>query len=174
MTANRTVSILRCKWLNFQVSRPVCLAVKPHLGPKTRFFVAVREVANTIGWVNCCRPSPAQSFVASVSSRSMNKISVPLLDMYVFRNGASSSTREGSVFMCRRYVCCTVVSARAYPRCHGVQVTVDCHCTVLSNIYARYTEICCQCRLLQRLDLSNYLKLEFVSWTVVGLTAAKF
>jgi hypothetical protein len=24
-----------------------------------------------------------------------------------------------------RYVCCTVVSARVYPRCHGVQVTVD-------------------------------------------------
>jgi hypothetical protein len=31
-----------------------------------------------------------------------------LLDMYVFRNGASSSTKEGSVFLCRRYVCCTV------------------------------------------------------------------
>jgi hypothetical protein len=48
------------------------------------------------------------------------------LDMYVFRNGASSSTKEGSVFLCRRYVCCTVVSARVYPRRHGVQVTVDC------------------------------------------------
>jgi hypothetical protein len=30
-------------------------------------------------------------------------------DMYVFRNGASSSTKEGSVFLCRSYVCCTVV-----------------------------------------------------------------
>jgi hypothetical protein len=38
-----------------------------------------------------------------------------LLDMYRFRNGASSSTKEGSVFLCRRYVCCTVVSAREYP-----------------------------------------------------------
>jgi hypothetical protein len=46
-------------------------------------------------------------------------------DMYVFRNGAPSSTKEGSVFLCRHYVCCTVVSARVYPRCHGVQVTMD-------------------------------------------------
>jgi hypothetical protein len=48
------------------------------------------------------------------------------LDMYVFRNGASSSTKEGSVFLCRHHICCTVVSARIYPRCHGVQVTMDC------------------------------------------------
>jgi hypothetical protein len=56
-------------------------------------------------------------------------------DMYVFRNGASSSTKEGSVFLCRRYVCCTVVSAWVHPRCHGVQVTIESvhhlslHCT---------------------------------------------
>jgi hypothetical protein len=74
-----------------------------------------------------------------------------LPDMYVFRNGASSSTKEGSVFLCRRYVCCTVVSARGYPRCHGVQVTVGsvCHCTTLSSIYTRYTEVSCQCTLVQ-------------------------
>jgi hypothetical protein len=29
------------------------------------------------------------------------------------------------VFLCRRYVCCTVVSARVYRRCHGVKVTMD-------------------------------------------------
>jgi hypothetical protein len=52
-------------------------------------------------------------------------ISSPL-DMCVFRNGAFSWTIEGSTFLCMRYVCCTVVSARVYPRCHGVQVTVDC------------------------------------------------
>jgi hypothetical protein len=42
-----------------------------------------------------------------------------LLDMYVFRSGASSSTMDWSVFLCRRYVCCTVVLARVNPRCHG-------------------------------------------------------
>jgi hypothetical protein len=48
-----------------------------------------------------------------------------LLDIYVFRNGASSSTKEESVFQCRRYVCCTVVSAPVYTRCHGVHITID-------------------------------------------------
>jgi hypothetical protein len=33
-----------------------------------------------------------------------------LLDMYMFRNGASSSTGEGSISLCRRYFCCTVVT----------------------------------------------------------------
>jgi hypothetical protein len=33
-----------------------------------------------------------------------------LLDMYVFRNGVSSSTKKGSVFLCRRCVSCTEVS----------------------------------------------------------------
>jgi hypothetical protein len=33
------------------------------------------------------------------------------LDMYTFRNLAFSSTKEGSVFLFRRYVCCTIVSA---------------------------------------------------------------
>jgi hypothetical protein len=51
-----------------------------------------------------------------------------LLCMYVFRNGASSSTREVSVFLCTRYVCRTVGSARVYPRCHGVLVTVHSVC----------------------------------------------
>jgi hypothetical protein len=48
-----------------------------------------------------------------------------LLDMYVFRNGAPSSMKEAPVFLYRGYVCCTVVSARVNPRCHGVQVTMD-------------------------------------------------
>jgi hypothetical protein len=45
--------------------------------------------------------------------------------MYVLRNGASSLMREGSVFICRCYICYTVVSARVYPRCHGFQVNMD-------------------------------------------------
>jgi hypothetical protein len=47
-----------------------------------------------VGRLNSCWFSPAQSFLASVSSRS--------IDMYVVRNGPSSSTKEGSVFLCRR------------------------------------------------------------------------
>jgi hypothetical protein len=55
-----------------------------------------------------------------------------LLDMYVFQNGASSSMKERSVFLCRHYVCCTIVSAQVYPYCHSIQVTVhplSLHCT---------------------------------------------
>jgi hypothetical protein len=96
--------------------------------------------------------------------------------MYMFRNGASSSTKEGPVFLCRRYVCYTTVSARVYPRCHSVQVTMDsvalCHCTTLSNIY---TKVSCQCRLVQQfMPYVTTPTLQLVSLTVVGLTAAKF
>jgi hypothetical protein len=68
-----------------------------------------------------------------------------VLDMYVFRSGASSSTREGSVSLWRRYVCCTVVSARVYPhftasRSLWTLCTLCCR-TVSSNIYTRYTEV---------------------------------
>jgi hypothetical protein len=48
-----------------------------------------------------------------------------LLDMYGFRSGALFRWGEGSIFLRRRYVCCTVVWARVYPRCHGIQVTLD-------------------------------------------------
>jgi hypothetical protein len=34
-----------------------------------------------------------------------------LLDMYMFRNGASSSTKDGLVFLCNHYILCTVVSS---------------------------------------------------------------
>jgi hypothetical protein len=63
-----------------------------------------------------------------------------LLDMYVFRNGASSSTKVGWVFLFRRYVCCTVVSARVQQRCRCFQITVD----SVYHIYTRYTEVSCQ------------------------------
>jgi hypothetical protein len=71
--------------------------------------------------------------------------------MYVFRNGVSSSTKEGPVYLCSHYVLLHYsISAWVYPRCQGVQVTMDSaffvHCTVLSNMYARYTEIFSQCR----------------------------
>jgi hypothetical protein len=62
--------------------------------------------------------------VASVSSRSITKISVLSRHLRV-TNGASSSTKEGSVFLCRRCVCYTVVSARVHPRSHGVHVNMD-------------------------------------------------
>jgi hypothetical protein len=66
--------------------------------------------------------------------------------------GPSLRRVEGSVFLCRRYVCCTAVSARVYPHCHDVIWTLCtlCHCTILSKIYTRYTDVSCQCRLVQK------------------------
>jgi hypothetical protein len=58
-----------------------------------------------------------------------------LKDMYVFQNGASSLTKEGPVFLCRCYICCTIVSAWVYMWCHNILVTMDSvpplplHCT---------------------------------------------
>jgi hypothetical protein len=40
----------------------------------------------------------------------------------VWEMGPPFRRGEGSAFQWRRYVCCTVVSARVYPRCHSNQV----------------------------------------------------
>jgi hypothetical protein len=77
---------------------------------------------------------------------------------------------RGSVFLCRLYVCYTVVSARIYPRCHDIQITMDpvhslsLHC----NVYTRYTGFSCQWGLCSKTCVTT------LSWTVVGLIAAKF
>jgi hypothetical protein len=131
----------------------------------------------SVGRLNCCSASPA---VILVPSRSMTKVFCSLLDMYVFRNGVSSSTEEGSVFLCRSYVCCTAVSGRVSPRCHGVQLLRTlcslCHCTILSNIYARYTKAFCvqACAAGYALIYLTIPKLQSASSSVEGLTAAKF
>jgi hypothetical protein len=104
--------------------------------------------------VNCCCSTAQSLLVPSPTGPAvvipvfslldiLNQNVYPLLDMFVFRNMAFSSTTEGSVFLCRRYVCCTVVSARVYLRSHGVQITMDSvhplplHCTknYLCNIH---------------------------------------
>jgi hypothetical protein len=77
-----------------------------------------------------------------------------LQDMYMFRNGASSSTKEGSVFLCRRYVSCTVVShehIRVVTASRSLwTLCILCHCTILSNIYAKYKDLSRQCSLMEQ------------------------
>jgi hypothetical protein len=55
-----------------------------------------------------------------------------LLDVYVFRNGTSSSTRERSIFLC-----CTIVSAR-YIRAVTASRLLWTLCIHYTNIYTRY------------------------------------
>jgi hypothetical protein len=82
------------------------------------------------------------------------------LDTYAFRNGTSSSTKVGSIFPCRCYVCCAVVSARVYTRCHSVQDTINSvnplplHLTFILGIRRFPVNKGLCCRLC--LNLSNY------------------
>jgi hypothetical protein len=104
-----------------------------------------------------------------------------LLDLYVFQNGASSSTREGSVILCRLYDCYTVVSARVYPCYHNIQVTIDSvhplslHCTKL-HLYKVYRGFLPMqaCAAGYALTYLTTQKLQLVNWMVIGLTTAKF
>jgi hypothetical protein len=68
------------------------------------------DVGRSVGQLNSSWASPAPSFLASVSLR--------FIDMYVVRSGASSSTKEVSVFLFGRNSCCVVFSAGVYPPWH--------------------------------------------------------
>jgi hypothetical protein len=89
-------------------------------GAQDEIFVAVRQLRfRSVGMLNCCRPSPAQSFLASVSSRSM-------LNIFII-SGTCTSLELGLPFRLgwgrSFYVGVTLVGG-AYPRCHSVQVTM--------------------------------------------------
>jgi hypothetical protein len=94
-----------------------------------------------VDWLYFSCPSPVQSFLASFSSRSMPKIFILALTCTDFENETCSPTKELSIFLRMRYVCCTVVSARVYPHCHGVQVTMD-------SLHP--SSLFCECRLVQQ------------------------
>jgi hypothetical protein len=63
----------------------------------------------SVGRSNCCWSSPAQSFLASGLVEIYDQGFCSLQKLYVFRSGAYLWRGEGSVFMCRRYVCCTSI-----------------------------------------------------------------
>jgi hypothetical protein len=75
-----------------------------------------------------------------------------LLDMYVFRNGDSLRRRRGrSLYVGAKF------AAPQFQHEYIRDVTASrslwtlctlCHCAVLGNIYTRYTETFCQCRLM--------------------------
>jgi hypothetical protein len=67
--------------------------------------------------------------------------------------------KKGLVFLCRRHVCCTIVSAWVYPHCHGIVVTIVSVHLVTALYWVTFME-----------DIQNFP----VSWTVIVYTAAKF
>jgi hypothetical protein len=88
----------------------------------------------SVGWLNCCWLQPAQSFLASVSSRSMINIFVLSWTYACFEMGPP--LRRGRVGLSVQALrLLHRSSALEYPRYHGVQVTVSSlhlltlHCT---------------------------------------------
>jgi hypothetical protein len=75
-----------------------------------------------------------------------------LLDMYVFRKGASFLTKEGSVSLCWRFVAPQFQHEyiRAVTASRSLWTLHPCHCSILSNIRTMYTEVSCRCRLVQQ------------------------
>jgi hypothetical protein len=100
-----------------------------------------------------------------------------LLGMYMFWNGASSSTKEGLVFLCRCYLCCTSVSAWVYPCCHRIQITMDSvHLLTLHSskqyLHKKYIGFLSMHACGAGYPYVIILKLQLVSRTVIGLTTA--
>jgi hypothetical protein len=119
-------------------------------------------------------PSPAQPFLALVFSRSMTKMSALSYSCPCWQMGLLLDEGRGR-FFCARAVYCPI-----YPRYHGAQVTKDSasslslHCT--KQHFARYTE-----GSIMQASATGYaltylitLKLQLISWTIAGLTTAKF
>jgi hypothetical protein len=63
-----------------------------------------------------------------------------LLDMYVFRNGASSSTKGGSIFLCRRSHFEARKSVRTSQETHSISITKPNLFMFLTEIISAYWE----------------------------------
>jgi hypothetical protein len=99
-----------------------------------------------------------------------------LLHMYVFRNRASSSNREGLVYVGATFVAPQIPHEYIHSdmgfRSQWTLCTF-CHCTILSNIMYRGFLSLQACADYAKTYLIT-LKLQLVSWMVIGLTTSKF
>jgi hypothetical protein len=124
---------------------------------------------------NCCWSSPAQSFLVSGPGRDPR----PNLHMFVpspfvcLEMGSPLRREEGLVFLSRSHFCCTVfnMSAPVLTQRPGKGICTlwtpyaCCHFTIISNIYIRYTDDLCQCRLGQRVMPQLIYTLIDGSWS---------
>jgi hypothetical protein len=82
-------------------SVPLCrdrdsTSIRPQQLPPKSF--PIRHYTASVCRLNCCWPSPAQSFLAPRLVKIYYRDFCSLLDVYVFRSGALSSTGEGGLF----------------------------------------------------------------------------
>jgi hypothetical protein len=69
----------------------------------------------SIGQLNCCWPLPPQSFLASSLAKIHEQDLCSLIDACVSEVGSPLRKGEGSVFLCRHYVYCTI--GNSVPNC---------------------------------------------------------
>jgi hypothetical protein len=72
-----------------------------------------RRVELVVGQLNCCWSSAAQSILASGPVKTFVLLFFPPRHVCVWEMRPPLRRGEGSVFLWRRYVCCTAVSAQA-------------------------------------------------------------
>jgi hypothetical protein len=108
--------------------------------------------SRVLGRLNSCWPSPAQSFLTSVSSRSITKTFILFYTWKCFEMGPPLRRRRGRSF-CVGAPLVAPQFQHEYIRAVTASRSLLCHCTVLSNIYTRYTEVSFQC-LCSRLCLN--------------------
>jgi hypothetical protein len=80
------------------------------LKKKDKYVFWEKLICRSVGWLNLYWSSPAQAFLVLSFVEICDQDFCSRLNMYVIRNGASSSSR-GGVNLCMRYVRCAVVSA---------------------------------------------------------------
>jgi hypothetical protein len=123
-------------WPSYTTRHWVTFSSPPTTLRATEEVLEPASTRGSVGWVNCYWPSPA--VIPGFSLLEIHDQDFySVLDMYVFRNGACSSTKEGSVFLCRRYICCTVVQHEYIRTVMASRslwtLSILCHCTILST-----------------------------------------
>jgi hypothetical protein len=131
-------------------------------------FVAATD---QVGWLNFCRSSPVQSFLTSVSSRSMKNICVfcwacTCLEMWP-RLGWGRSCDVGATPVN------TVGSAGVLPRYHGVKTTMH-GVPFISAQHSQHADKAYRHFLSVQARAGAWSRLCSVRWTVAGLAAIMF
>jgi hypothetical protein len=123
-------------------------------------------LSQVVSQLNCCRPLPAQSFLASGLVHIYDQDFCSLLGIYVFSSGASSLMREGVgfsvyvLYLLHHSFSMSISMLSQHPADHGLCapfVTALCYVTFIQNIQRISVNVGLCCRLY--LNFSTILKL---------------